>query len=284
MPRHDEAQLCDPENTNEGLGILYERYVLDRFLERLRRRHGLRSLLEIPLQGISGIPGLTSFALARRGVRVTLADFSPDRLERIRGVWRRLDGRADARFVCASDADRLPFRDRAFELVWNFVGLWHVRRAERLLLEMARVASGLVLCVLPNRLQPGYWLRKGVIDPAFFHDVDERWARPGEVKACLARTCGMEIIEEGVLDVPPWPDTAAPVGEVLRIFGMPDRARGRIVGKGWHWNSIDYYGRKSETFRWLSRLTVLEDLPLPWRCKLLWAHHRYVLARKRQTP
>jgi hypothetical protein len=53
---------------NEGLGLVYERFVLNDFLEDLRRRFDIRSVLEAPLYGMAGVSGINDVHLAQNGV------------------------------------------------------------------------------------------------------------------------------------------------------------------------------------------------------------------------
>ncbi len=49
---------------NEGLGLVYERFVLNDFLEDLRSRHAVESVLEAPLYGMAGVSGINDVMLA----------------------------------------------------------------------------------------------------------------------------------------------------------------------------------------------------------------------------
>jgi hypothetical protein len=104
---------------------------------------------------------------------------------------------------------------------------------------------------------------------------------------------GFRAAEEGVFDVPPWPDTCLPVGELLSRLGLkrraPEKARAPAESKKWSWSIVSYYRdgdtsvkSKIDTIRRLAP----ESWPVPWRLKLVWAHHRYVLAEKQpdRTP
>ena len=53
---------------NEGLGLVYERFVLNDFLDDLRRRHNIQSVLEAPLYGMAGVSGINDVDFARKGV------------------------------------------------------------------------------------------------------------------------------------------------------------------------------------------------------------------------
>jgi SAM-dependent methyltransferase len=92
--------------------------------------------------------GLMTEALARRGARVTGTDVSAQALERARERARRYG--FDARFQ-AADAEALPFRDGAFDIVAVHDGLHHLDAPDRAIREMARVARHAVLILEPAR-------------------------------------------------------------------------------------------------------------------------------------
>ena len=225
---------------NEGLGLVYERFVLNGLLERLRLRFGVHSVLEAPIYGMAGVSGINSVALARAGCTVTLVDVNGGRLRDVERVWSEL-GLA-AHLVEHGDLAHLPFGDGTFDLVWNHAALWHVgAQAEALLSEMARVARRVVLVVMPNRWQVGYLMRKYVVDRPFFATIDERWVNMSLIKRVL-RDAGLRIAEDGVVDIPPWPDTVMPAAEFLQRLGIRSKSvQGRFQGSAWQWSTMDYY-------------------------------------------
>jgi hypothetical protein len=113
---------------------------------------------------------------------------------------------------------------------------------------------------MPNNLQVGYLLRKYVIDQDFFPTVDERWVQMGRIKRSL-KEAGVKFIDEGVLDVPPWPDTVMPAAEVLKRLGIRSQKLNRqFTGEGWQWSTMAYYlGEQPELreqvmkYAWLDR-------------------------------
>lgn len=266
---------------NEGLGVVYERIVLNDYLLSLKQKYQLETVLEAPLYGMAGVSGINSVSLAQAGCQVTLVDENAERLVGVQRLWRELglDGRTT--FVHRPDFSHLPFEDNAFDLVWAWAALWYVSNARALLREMARVSRRLVFVAMPNRLQVGYLLRKFVLEPSFFKTVDEAWANIPRVKRTLC-AAGLNIAEEGVMDIPPWPDTVMPAAQVLQKLGIrSQRMTQRFEGNGWNWSTMDYYlGKRPELKAMMERYTFLERLPLPWQLKTIWAHHRYVLALK----
>lgn len=261
---------------NEGLGLVYERLMLNDFLEKLRAKHQIRTVLEAPIYGMAGVSGINSVMLARAGAQVTLMDDYAERLDGVRSIWRQLN--LDATFLNHTDFAHLPFPDRSFDLVWNWAALWYLDDAEELLRELARVSRNLIFIAMPNRAQVGYLMRKYILERDFVRYVDERWADIGRVKKQL-REAGCTVIDEGVLDVPPWPDTVMPASLVLQKVGIRSN---KFKGDDWNWSTMDYYlGKRPELKAKMDQYAFLERAPLPWQIKSVWAHHRYVVASKK---
>lgn len=265
---------------NEGLGLVYERLMLNDFLEALQEQYHIKSVLEAPIYGMAGVSGINSVILARNGASVTLVDDNAERLESIKRIWKELN--LAANFFLQSPISRLQFPSRAFDLAWNWAALWYLPDAETLLGELVRVSRNLIFVAMPNRAQVGYLMRKYVLEKDFVRYVDESWADIKRVKGIL-RDWDCEIIQEGVLDIPPWPDTVMPAREVLERLGIPSKQmQARFEGDGWNWSSMDFYlGKKPELKAKMDRYAFLEHAPLPWQIKSIWAHHRYVVARVR---
>jgi hypothetical protein len=264
---------------NEGLGLVYERFVLNDFLLRLKGRYGFHKVLEAPLYGMAGVSGINSVALARIRCPVTLADDNAERLAGIERIWGELALPAVLSLV--EDWSRLPYPDRSFDFVWNWAALWRLANPAAFLPEMVRCSNHLVFVAVPNPVQVGYQVRKHIVEPEFVKEVDERWTDIGMIRRQL-QDLGLEILEQGVLDVPPWPDTVMPANELLRRLGIRSRKlEGRFTGEGWRWSTMDYYlGRQPELYDRVMKYAWLEHLSLPWRAKQIWAHHRWLLGRR----
>ncbi len=258
---------------NEGLGLVYERIVLNTFLDKLMDRNALKTVIEAPIYGMAGVSGINSVRLAQRGAAVTLVDSDQERLDGVRRIWGELGLEASFHL---SDFSKLPFGDRTFDLAWNWAALWHIPQPQCLVEELVRVSRGLVFIAMPNRAQVGYLLRKYLLERDFVNYVDESWADISRVKRILLSR-GCKIVDEGVLDIPPWPDTVMPAAQVLKKFGLRSQ---QFEGSNWNWSSMDYYsGKRPELKTQIERYTFLEYAPLPWQVKSIWAHHHYVLAR-----
>ena len=88
-----QRSIWEPYLTNydEGLGLVYERFVLNDFLDDLRQRANIQTVLEAPIYGMAGVSGINSVALAEAGCQVTLVDDTPDRAEQVQRIWSELD-------------------------------------------------------------------------------------------------------------------------------------------------------------------------------------------------
>jgi SAM-dependent methyltransferase len=263
---------------NEGLGLVYERLILNDYLDRLVSRHTIHTVLEAPIFGMAGVSGINSVRLAQRGCAVTLVDDHAERLQGIERIWGELNLRAT--FVHHTDFARLPFDDNSFDLTWEWAALWYLPNAEALLKELARVSRKLVFVAMPNRVQIGYLMRKYLLERDFVNYVDETWANIQRIKQVL-RDAHVTCIDEGVLDVPPWPDTVMPAAQVLQRLGIRSKKLdAQFTGTSWNWSTMDYYlGRRPELKAQIDRYTFLERAPIPWQIKAIWAHHRYVLGQ-----
>jgi SAM-dependent methyltransferase len=263
---------------NEGLGLVYERFVLNDYLDKIVNQHDIHTVLEAPIYGMAGVSGINSVRLAQRGCAVTLVDENAERLSGVERIWGELGLRAI--FVHATDYARLPFPDKSFDLVWEWAALWYLPNAQALLQELVRVSRNLVFVAMPNRVQVGYLMRKYLLERDFVKYVDESWADIHRIKSLL-RDAGVTFVDEGVLDVPPWPDTVMPAAQVLQRLGIKSKKLdAQFTGSGWNWSTMDYYlNRRPELRARIARYTFLEHAPLPWQLKAIWAHHRYVLGQ-----
>lgn len=265
---------------NEGLGLVYERFVLNDFLLHIKGRYGFHTVLEAPLYGMAGVSGINSVHLARVKCPVTLADDDPARLDGVRRIWGELGLPVQADLV--ADWARLPYADNSFDLAWNWAALWHLADPAALLRELVRVSNCLIFVATPNPVQVGYQMRKHIVEPGFVKEIDERWTDIGLLRRQLEAQ-DVEILEQGVLDTPPWPDTVMPARELLGRLGIRSaKLQGKFSGEGWRWSTMDYYlGRDPDLYERVMKYAWLERWRLPWRIKQVWSHHRWVLGRKR---
>lgn len=265
---------------DEGLGTVYERLMLNDFFDGLIDSNVIDRVLEVPLYGMTGLTGINSVQFVRRGCKVTLVDSQEEKVNEAMQTWKLFPYDGKYEVLYHEDLSRLPFGDASFELVWNFAALWYIRQVESLLSEMARVSSNLVLIFVPNKKQIGYLLRKYLLDKRFFAGVDEKWVDTERISFVL-ESLGMQIKDQGVLDIPPWPDTCFPIGKIFDKLRIRRNDKGDERKKLWFWSIMDYYlGRDQDLKRKVERFSFLEKMPVPWQLKAFWAHHKYLLFSK----
>ena len=259
-------------NRAEGLGSSYERVVLNRRLNDLRQQYDVHTVLEAPAFGFTGLSGINSMDLARKGAAVTLLDHDPERVDRIRGVWAEVNLPLTAQAV--KGYDTLPFDAQSFDMSWDFAAIWYVQDLDLFLSELARVTSKVILIGVPNRTGLGYFLERGVSGADLGAKVHEDYILPSRITASMRR-CGWKLVQHAYMDVPPWPDIGMKKEDFLRIVGLGKLAKRHETESTAHPLTImDYYGGRDPTFEqkmlqhyWLERIA-------PRFIKFFWAHHR----------
>ena len=205
VPPRSALDLMDLAHAlDEGRGTAYERYAVDRFLEDLLARLSPVRVLELPANGVMGVPGMKSLVLAARGAEVVLALPDEQVAAEVRSLWAAVGLNAE---LVVTPYERSAFAARSFDLVWSFCALEHVPNPDRLLREMVRVSRRYVLVVTQNPYNVGLPLHRGLHrwrgepwDHGAIEDVGpQRVAR-------LLRAAGAEVITAGGVDLPPWFD------------------------------------------------------------------------------
>jgi len=274
-----ELNLGRERYFDEGLGTVYERVMLNSFLDTLINSYQIKRVLEAPIYGMNGLTGINSVHFVNRGCKLIMIDSKREKVREAIELWNILPYKGRYEILYHDNLSKLPFRDGSFDLVWDFAALWHVREADLLLSEMARVSSNLLLIFVPNKIQIGYFLRKYLLDRNFFKFVNEKWINIKIVRSFI-KSLGLKIEAEGVLDVPPWPDTCFPISRILDKFGRSNEKVNSDKGR-WRWDIMSYYSGKDLTLKQrVEKFSFIERLSIPWQIKALWAHHRYLLFSK----
>lgn len=186
--RHFYAEECDPEFEIErphGCGRVYD------FLIERKFQDGM-AVLGVPVRGrelleICAGSGMMAEKFSRAGATVTATDFSPAAIARARERARRHHFALD---VSVADAERLPFKDRSFDIAAVHDGLHHLENPERAIAEMARVAREAVLIMDPAEAA----LTRLAVHAGMAEDVEEAGNRVRRVNpeqaARILRDCG----------------------------------------------------------------------------------------------
>ncbi|RZN40560.1 MAG: class I SAM-dependent methyltransferase [Methanophagales archaeon ANME-1-THS] len=282
---------------DEGYGTAYERYALNRFISQLVKKYDILKVLELPANGVMGIPGIKSLIFAELGCEVTVAHPSRVFLETAKGIWDVLG--LDAHFI-KSNWINSEFGDNTFDLVWNFCVFEHFYDPKRVIQEMVRVTRRYLFIEIQNILNPGFPLHR------FYHWVRrEPWdhGSPSKMKLSSITTIINELnattVETGATDMPPWPDINIKVTEMAsKKASVPIwndeteitcdlRPAVKIKPLPSIINDIRKFEKCSGKEEIILQLFLLwyhlVESKAPHSIKKFLAHHPYVLAEKRSS-
>ncbi len=257
---------------NEGLGTTYERFILHRYFYNMRKRFNIRSVLEVPSFGMTGISGINSLWWAKNDVPVTIVDNNRKRLECISEVWDQMG--LDSKQIYTEEYTSLPFGYQSFDLVWNFASLWFVRDLPTFLKEMTRIARKAIFICVPNRSGLGYLVRR-----VFGRETGSELVEENIISSRIIHTMDRlhwKIEEQGFFDIPPWPDIAMKKEDMLRLIGMNKMADHLDEEDASGICILDYFsGENTNLEKEILKYDFLENLPSFF--SVFWAHHRYFL-------
>ena len=274
---------------NEGKGTAYERFALNKFLEKLVKRFPIKTVLELPADGIMGLPGLKSFILASQGCEVTLANPSDKALAEMKMLWDSL-GR-QAQFVQAG-FEKTDFADQSFDLVWNFCVFERFKKPELVVAEMCRLAKKYVLIEIQNVFNVGTFLHKS------WHSFKREAWDHGEIAkmnwktpAAMLKQNGFKIKEVGGTDLPPWPDInmkftlkeeKADLSDYCEEFRLlrPGVKTREIEEIAKIWREKSYPSTYPAWMNILKWWYYLVEIPAPQWFKILVSHHPYVIGER----
>lgn len=137
-----EYEIARPRGTTP----LYRWLVSDKLQRSLRKLESVAS--SGSALSVCGGSGMEAEFLASRGARVVLADISRGAVERALERSRRFGFELTG---VVADAERLPFTDGSFDLVYVHDGLHHLEQPYAALAEMTRVARRAVSVNEPAR-------------------------------------------------------------------------------------------------------------------------------------
>ncbi|MBI2940630.1 MAG: hypothetical protein HYY04_09355 [Chloroflexi bacterium] len=195
---------------DEGLGSVYERVVLRRFLARLAEELRLRSVLEY---GCAITRGYDNLAWLDR-CDVTVYD--PD-IARIRAAWRP---DRQPRLVDHVGGKTNGDVDGKHDLVWNFA---QIQTRPELLAELLPSAGRYVLVFTPNILN---WGTPFHLAYHALTRVECRHAERGRLAlrtraglAAYVRSHRLRVLRTGYIDMPYLPDIGFSIRELKQVLG-----------------------------------------------------------------
>jgi len=261
---------------HDGLGSTYERFIINKLLFGLIKKHQISSVLETPSFGFTGLSGINSLGLALDGMAVTVNDNDLYRLNLIKDVWSRFDTQSTLEQV--EDFTILPYKENSFDLSWSFSALWFVSDLTLFCKELDRVTKKVILIMVPNRFGLGYRFQKNTGGETLKHNLKEEYIIPERFSHELSQY-GWIVVKQGYIDCPLWPDIGMSKEAFLRkihlswlvfLFGSKKREKKSM-------SILDFYDNTdTQLQKKMSRLEIFEKY-LPSFLKRFWAHHRYYI-------
>ena len=246
---------------------------------------GIRTLVEGPGDGMTGIAGINSLILGLQGVRVSLVLPDSASAAFTQTVWAHHAPNACLEIVERWEGSRLPFGNGEFDLAWNFNVMTRQADPRSVLAELCRVSRTVVLICVPNRSHYAFGLHRlqhRVAKQPWDHgNVDlmqpEPWQR-------MFVELGLRVRKTIWLDCPWWPDIVDAEQLIVDFFPSLKRLARRARPENryrWRAGELPYYrpDRYPEVFRRMARLAYFENSRPDW-LKRHFAHHIGVLAEK----
>jgi len=261
------------KNHDEGLGTTYERFILHNYFEEIKNLNNIKSVLEVPSFGMTGLSGINSLWWAKQGIKPVVIDTNEERISQTQKVWDEIP--LPVEFNYLPGVSELPYEDNKFDLTWNFASLWFVKDMQKFINEISRVTQKVIFICVPNRNGIGYLLRKlfssSEIEGFYPENINHKSFAP------LLKTLGWNMQKSGYLDIPPWPDIAMKKEDLFKkiSFGLYS-AEENNDEKQDEMCIVNYFnGSDIEMEKNILKYSFLEKSPFP--IKQLWGHHRYFI-------
>ena len=274
-PTVEKVSLYHPEI--EGLGSTYGSYIKNEFFSKFVDRHNIKTVLEYPIDPYYEIAGTGSLIFAVKGCNVTLLSPFEERLEKAKQLWNEYGLSAYLKTV-KSDLTTAPFGSAKFDLVWNEYVIQNLEadfntKPADCIREMVRISRKFVLIITSNRLNYGFPIHKAscLLRGSKSKFGSSRWMKGKPIRNILTEL-GIKKIEEGMIDIPPFPsfDALGFVRKVRGAFTKPEKP-------------LEAKKSDADVIKMLEKYSFIERSSLPNILKIFFAHAVYVLGEKLRT-
>ncbi|MCK9328702.1 MAG: class I SAM-dependent methyltransferase [Candidatus Cloacimonetes bacterium] len=268
-------------NPDEGLGSTYERFIINDILDRVVKDYDIKSVLEVPSFGFTGLSGINSLWLSLNGMQVNVVDSDKERLNLVSEVWNKVESKLHNKmlavdFTYLENFDKLPFDDNSFDMIWNFSAMWFVQDLELFLSQLANVSKKIILIMVPNRTGLGYLHQKYTGKKDLSKYLIENNIK-SSVFIPILKKYGWNLIEDNYLDCPLWPDIGMSKEDFFSKLFLRKKPVPKYKKTKDGISIIDYYiGAKPEMKLSLNKYKLFENFA-PGIFKKIWAHHHYYL-------
>jgi ubiquinone/menaquinone biosynthesis C-methylase UbiE len=259
---------------NEGLGSSYERIILNYLLDRIISNYGIKTVLEAPSFGFTGITGLNSMKLIKDGCDVTLIDHDSERIELMKNMIISLN--ESCQIIKVSSYSKLLIEDKSIDMSWNFSALWFVEDLMPFLSELTRITNKVILICVPNQSGFGYKWQKANSHIPEGIVFNENFISPILIKAIMKRL-DWQFIDEDYFDCPLWPDIGMSKEKFFNglLHKTPDS--NKLVKSRKAISIVDYYKGVDSNFPQRMMKYAFFERHAPRIFKMIWSHHKWML-------
>lgn len=280
---------------DEGYGTEYERFALNRFIYYMVDEYNISTVLEMPANGIMGIPGLKSLMFAKIGCDVTISHPSQEFLDNSKKIWDCLG--LEANFVKSHWINSI-FPENSYDLVWNFCVYEHFTNPQDVIKEMLRVTNKYVFLEMQNAHNlgiPFHRLYHSLKRTPWDHGDVEKMKIFGLKNIVSGLNGSVSDIDIGATDMPPWPDINIGLKEMLSAKNLPtenvQKANCGELRPNCMTKEIDEVIREINSFE-KSKITDqvvyylfniwynFIEKKVPFILKRFFAHHPYIIVKK----
>ena len=265
-------------NPYEGLGTSYERFILHNLFKDIDTEFSIKSVLETPSFGMTGISGINSIWWSGQGKKVVISDNNKKRIEFIKNTWINLNYPV---LPILSENQIMPYKNGSIDLLWNFSALWFLQDLSEFAELAQKIAKKVIFICVPNNLGIGYQIRKKLLNIPERINLD--FIKPKVIKNSFTGN-GWGLWKQGLFDVPPWPDIPMKKEDLLEKFHLGFLLKTKTEKSNMDQSSspvsiLDFFrNKKPEMEEEVLRYGFLEKFPYPF--KLVWGHHRYFIFKR----
>jgi hypothetical protein len=261
-------------NPHEGLGSSYERVILNKMLFRFANAFGIKTILETPSFGFTGVSGINLMGLAKAGFAVSLEDHDEQRLSLVSSLWQSLELPLEVKLN--NTYSSLDYPSQSMDMGFNFSALWFVSNLDAFLSELCRVVSKLIIICVPNRDGFGYKMQIKDYSPTAYPNINPEYIDPESICAIM-RKHGWKLLDHKYIDCPPWPDIGMSKELFIRrMLGNNAPTKPESTTPDKPVSILPYYAGRDEGFdARMMRYSFVEAIA-PIMFKKYWAHHRYL--------
>ena len=240
---------------------------------KLVKHFSIKSVLEVPSFGFTGVSGINSMDFAKNNCRVTVLDNHKERTDLIKKVWKETGLTANIEFV--KDFNKLDFSDNAFDFSWNFSAIWFVEDLAKFLSELGRVTKKLIAIFVPNTNGLGYRFQKYSSDDEFNTIIFEENLDADRIEGIMNLN-GWKLFSWDYIDCPPWPDIGMPKEKLFAKFGINFK-RDKTIKEKKPLTILDYFkGIDKDFYNKMLKYSFVEQYA-PNLFKSIWSHHKWML-------